>query len=114
MRLLAREFIVVAKRTLLAKVLSQRRWAVGEAVRKALKLKAEAQGTGFSGGEDAGVVHYADLRPQDAWALRVRVARVSSNAAPKSQRRIVHFRTPTRDPPRRRRRMSNEFSGAGL
>jgi len=84
--------------TLLSKVLGQPRWAIGEAVRKALNLKAEHQGTSFSGGEDAGVVHYADLRPQDAWALRVRVARAISAAAPQPQRRIVDFRTPPRDP----------------
>jgi hypothetical protein len=80
--------------TILSKVLDQPRWAVGEAVRKALNLKAEL---GYSGGEDAGVVHYADLRPQDAWALRVRVARAISEAAPQPQRRVVDFRTPPRD-----------------
>ncbi len=84
--------------TLLSNVLGQPRRAVGEATRKALNLKAELQGTDFAGGEDAGVVHYADLLPQDAWALRVRVARVISDAAPQPKRRIVDFRTPPRDP----------------
>ncbi len=83
--------------TLLAKVLGQPRWAVGQSVREALNLKAEHRGTGVAGGEDAGEVHYASLRPQDVWALRVRVARVISEAAPRPVRRLVDLRTPRRD-----------------
>jgi len=83
--------------TLLAKVLGQPRWAVGRSVREALNLTDEHRGTG-SAGEDAGAVHYADMRPQDIWALRVRVAQTISAAAPPPERRLVDFRTPPRDP----------------
>src|SRR5262249_10971554 len=42
-------------------------------VREALRLSAERRGTGVTGLDDAGLVHFADLKPADAWALRVRV-----------------------------------------
>jgi len=83
--------------TLLAKVLGQPRWAIGQSVREALNLQAEHRGTGAAG-EDAGAVHYADMRPQDVWALRIRVAQTISAAAPPPERRLVDFRTPPRDP----------------
>jgi hypothetical protein len=53
-------------------------WALGQAIRQALHLSGERQGTGFTGGEDAGVMQYKDLRPQDIWAVRTPLARALS------------------------------------
>ncbi len=55
-------------------------WAVDGEVRQALRLSGEHRGTGFSGGEDAGIVQFAKLMPQDAWALRIQIARAIANA----------------------------------
>lgn len=84
--------------TLLTRQLKQPRWAVGDAARAFLKLSAERKGTQTGGIEDAGVIHYAKLKPQDAWALRVQIGEALSQAAPKPQRRLVAFRPPRRDP----------------
>ncbi len=85
--------------TLLAQVKGEPRWAVGERVREALHLSGERKGTvGFTGGEDAGVIAFARLKPQDVWALRVRVGEALSEAAPPAKRRLIDLRTPPRDP----------------
>jgi hypothetical protein len=81
---------------LLSEALGEPRWALGEAVRAALNLAGKHRGTGFTGGEDAGTVYYADLKPQDAWALRVRVAEELSKRKPKPSRWVVNLRTPPR------------------
>lgn len=83
--------------TLLGQVTKQPRWAIGRRVREALHLVGERKGTGFPG-EDAGVIHFAQLKPQDAWALRVRLGEVLSNAAPEPKRRLLELRTPPRHP----------------
>jgi hypothetical protein len=83
--------------TLLAQVKDQPRWAVGQRVREALKLAGERKGSGFAG-EDAGVIHFAQLKPQDVWALRVRIGEVLSDAAPAPKRRLIDLRTPPRHP----------------
>ncbi len=83
---------------LLAKATGEPRWAVGQSVRKVLKLAGRHGGTGFTGGEDAGTTRYADLLPQDAWALRIRVAQELSKRKPKPSRWVVNLRTPPRDP----------------
>ena len=49
--------------TLLSQVKGEPRWAVGESVREALRLSGERKGSGFTGGEDAGV---DPLRPAEA------------------------------------------------
>jgi hypothetical protein len=67
-------------------------------VRRELALAAERRGTGVTDAEDAGVMHYAGLLPQDAWALRVRVAAAISKHSPEPRRRLVDLRTPRRDP----------------
>jgi len=84
--------------TMLAQVKGEPRWAVGERVREALHLSGERKGTGFTGGEDAGVVAFTRLKPQDVWALRVRVGEALSEAAPPAKRRLIDLRTPPRDP----------------
>ncbi len=83
--------------TLLGQVRGEPRWALGQRVREALRLAAVRKGTGFVG-EDAGVIHFARLKPQDVWALRVRVGQVLSDAAPAAKRRLVELRTPPRHP----------------
>jgi hypothetical protein len=83
--------------TLLAQVQRQPRWAVGQRVRQALHLAGKRKGTGFAG-EDAGVIHFEQLKPQDEWALRVRLGEVLSDAAPAPRSRLIELRTPPRHP----------------
>jgi hypothetical protein len=85
--------------TLLARLLKQPRWAVGRAVQAALPLTWEQKGTQTGGAEDAGVVHYPGLRPQDVWSLRVKIGTALSKAAPRPERRLLDWRTPRRDAP---------------
>ncbi|HJT35981.1 MAG TPA: hypothetical protein VJ783_28395, partial [Pirellulales bacterium] len=77
--------------TLWARATGQPRWAVGDAVRRALRLSGSRQGTG-AGGEDAGVIQFAELRPADLWALRVAVGRELSQKRPAPERRLVELR----------------------
>ncbi len=51
------------------------RWAVGQQVIAALKLRPEARGTGHVGDEDAGLLAYDSLRPQQLTAFRIAIAR---------------------------------------
>ena len=81
--------------TLLSQVKDEPRWAVGQRVREALHLAGKRKGTGFAG-EDAGVIHFAQLKPQDVWALRVRIGEALSDAAPAPKRRLIELRTPPR------------------
>lgn len=83
--------------TLLSQLERQPRWAIGRRVREALHLAAERRGTGFSGGEDAGVIHYSRLTPQALWALRVQVGEALSQAHPEPRPRLVSLHTPRRD-----------------
>ncbi len=50
------------------------------------------------GGEDAGTARFADLLPEDLWALRLRVGATLDRLAPPARRRLVELRTPRRDP----------------
>jgi hypothetical protein len=84
--------------TLWAHLRNEPRWAVGRQVRAALGLAGTRQGTGFAGGEDAGRIDYARLRPRDLWALRVRIGAALSEAHPVPAGRLVDFQTPRRDP----------------
>jgi hypothetical protein len=88
--------------TLLSQLTGQPRWAMGQRVREALRLSAERSATEAAGTgvEDAGMIRYANLRPQEAWALRVRLGAVLSAAHPPPRRRLVELRTPPRDPAR--------------
>jgi hypothetical protein len=85
--------------TLLSQVTRQPRWAIGQRVREALHLVGERKGSGFAG-EDAGVIHFAQLKPQDVWALRVRIGEALSKASPEPRRRLIELRTPPRHPER--------------
>jgi Domain of unknown function (DUF4091) len=84
--------------TLWALLHKEPRWAVGRQVRAALNLAGTRHGTGLDVAEDAGRIDYARLRPQDLWALRVRIGEALSQAHPAPARRLVDFRTPRRDP----------------
>src|SRR5262249_43830795 len=86
--------------TLLSQVESEPRWAIGQRVREAPGLAPERKGTGFTGGEDAGLMHYSRLRPQDVWALRVQVGQALSEKHPTPKRKLVELRTSRREPPR--------------
>jgi hypothetical protein len=81
---------------LLARVRAAPRWAVGASVRQFLRLAGERRGTG-SAGEDAGVIQFAAVRPEDLWRLRVAVGQALSEAHPPAASRINEFRTPRRD-----------------
>src|SRR5205823_12716017 len=70
-------------------------WAAGRSVREALNLVGKRTGTGF-GGEDAGRIDYGKLRPQDLWALRMRIGQALSDAKPVPKRKLVEMRTPPR------------------
>jgi hypothetical protein len=88
--------------TLLSQLTGEPRWAMGQRVREALRLSAERSGTGLAqapaGVEDAGVIRFTDLRPEEVWGLRVRLGEVLSAAHPPPRRRLVELRTPPRDP----------------
>src|SRR5208282_3137942 len=84
---------------LLSQVKGEPRWAIEDSVRQALHLSGERKGTGFVG-EDAGVIDFGKLRPQDVWTLRMQVGQALSDARPEPKRRLVELRTPPRDPAR--------------
>ncbi len=73
------------------------RGTVGRQVRAALHLSGSRQATETGGAEDAGRIDYSGLRPQDLWALRMRIGEALSLAHPASQSRLIDFRTPPRD-----------------
>ncbi len=75
---------------LLADVEKQSQLQMGRRIRQAIPLNAVRKGTGFAG-EDAGLIDFDSLRPQDVWALRVRVGELLSAAHPAPQRQIVNF-----------------------
>ncbi len=83
--------------TLWSQLRNEPRWAVGQQVRAALKLAGKRQGTGFTGGEDAGRIDYGRLRPRDVWALRVAIGEALSQAHPPPKSKLVEFRTPRRE-----------------
>ena len=85
--------------TLLSIATGEPRWAIGERVREALDLVAVRGTSNPAGGaEDAGLLRYKSLRPQDAWALRMRVGEAISGLHPVAKRRLVEMRPPPRDP----------------
>ena len=81
--------------TMLAQYGREPRWAVARHAREQLRLEGERR---TAGGEDAGQIRFARLRPQDEWALRVRVGEALSALHPQPKRKLVDFRTPRRDP----------------
>jgi hypothetical protein len=84
--------------TLWSRQCGQPRDTVAQLVRSALHLAGSRQATETGGTEDAGRIDYSTLRPQDLWALRVRIGEALSLAHPARQSRLVDFRTPKRDP----------------
>jgi hypothetical protein len=86
--------------TLWSQLRNEPRWAVGQQARAALKLAGTRQGTGFTGGEDAGRIDYGQLRPRDLWALRIAIGEDLSKAYPVAKSKLIDFRTPRRDPGR--------------
>ncbi len=78
--------------TLWALLHKEPRWAVGRQMRAALNLAGSRHGTGLNVAEDAGRIDYARLRPQDLWAVRVRLGEALSLAhpAPRATRRLPH------------------------
>jgi hypothetical protein len=83
--------------TLLARQTGQPRWAVGQRVRAELGLAAQREGTGFVGGEDAGVITFANLLPQNVAALRRQIGAALSAARPPAKAQLVEFHTSLRD-----------------
>jgi hypothetical protein len=86
--------------TLLSQSIGEPRWAIAERVREELKLFGQRGASGSTAVEDAGLVRFDRLRPQDFWALRARFGEVLGSIHPVPKRRILEFRTPTRDPAR--------------
>jgi hypothetical protein len=86
--------------TLWSHVANEPRWAVGQQVRAVLKLTGTRQGTGFSGGEDAGRIDFGQLRARDLWVLRTAIGEALSRAHPVPKAKLVDFRTPRREPGR--------------
>ena len=85
---------------LLGRLSGEPRWATGQRVLMQLRQTGEKQGSGFTGGEDAGIISFSKLLPQELWSLRVRVATAISAARPAAERRLIELRTPPRDPAR--------------
>ncbi|MFO0925740.1 MAG: hypothetical protein U0736_01725 [Gemmataceae bacterium] len=52
-----------------------------------MRLTGKREATDFTGGEDAGRVSYANLRPQDLWRLRMRIGEALSAARPEARAR---------------------------
>jgi Domain of unknown function (DUF4091) len=86
--------------TLWSQVTGQPRWAIGPQVREALHLSPRKSGTGFIGDEDAGILRYDQLKPEDLFALRVRLGAALDKLHPAPRRQLVEVRTPPRDPDR--------------
>ncbi len=83
--------------TLLSQVQNAPRNVVGDGVRAALHLTAERK---VIGGDDPGLLTFAQLSPRDLYALRMQVGSALSAAAPPAKRRLIDLRTPSRDPAR--------------
>lgn len=71
---------------------------VGRRVRERLRLVAERTGTGFTGGEDAGLIQFNDLRPEAIDALCRAFGAALSRERPPAVKQIIDFRPPRRDP----------------
>ena len=96
--------------TLLALTTGEPRWAVASRVREVLKLAGQRGGSGLPAGEDAGLIRFDTLKPQDAWKLRVQVGQALSLAHPAPRRKLVDFCTPPRDPSNLRTGMATSVS----
>jgi lysophospholipase L1-like esterase len=81
---------------LLAQTQKVSQLAMGRRVRGAITLDGVRKGTGFAG-EDAGMIDFEKLKPQDAWALRTRIGGLLDAARPAPKRQLVDFAAPKRD-----------------
>ncbi len=81
---------------LLTEMLKEPRWAVGQSVRRWLRLEGQQRATGVARGEDAGRIEYARLLPEQVWSLRVRLGRALSAMHPTSKRKRIDFPNPMR------------------
>ena len=82
--------------TLLARAGHQPRTLVGEQIRRMLKLDGVRKGTGFTGGEDAGVIDFGSLKPQDVWRLRERIGAALSGLHPDPEKKLIDLGRPPR------------------
>lgn len=83
--------------TLYSQITGEPRWALSRSIRETLKLAPKREGTGFTAGEDAGVISYQKLTPQDLWNLRTRLGAAISAIHPPAKNKLVDFETPVRD-----------------
>ncbi|MDA0840111.1 MAG: DNRLRE domain-containing protein [Planctomycetota bacterium] len=83
--------------TLWKQLSNEPQWSIERAVRTELQLQTEARGTGFTGGEDAGVLHFTGLKPEAVWAMRLRLGNELSKLKPAPKKKLIDFRTPRRD-----------------
>jgi hypothetical protein len=83
--------------TLWALQTGEPRWAIGQEVRKALHVAAHRAGTGFTADEDAGVIRFDRLLPENLWSLRMRIGAALDRLHPQPRRKLIDFRTPQRD-----------------
>ena len=72
--------------------------AIAQRVRESLGLSGERGSSDVNATEDAGVIRFKQLRPVDAWALRVRVGQAISDLHPAARAKLVELRTSPRDP----------------
>ncbi len=77
--------------TLFSQISDEPRWAIGQKLRQELRLQGQRQASGFTGGEDAGLIQFHALKPQDLWSLRVRIGQAVSAAHPVPKRRLVEL-----------------------
>jgi len=94
--------------TLWSQLTGQPRWAVGLQVREALHLSPRKSGTGFTADEDAGILRYDQLKPEDLFAQRVRLGAALDKLHPPPRRQLVDLRTRPRDPDRLPSRLVGE------
>lgn len=71
-------------------------WALAGDVRRLLTLDGEQRGTGASG-EDAGTTRYSAVRPQDAWQLRIQIARFLTTRNLTPSKKLIDWKTPARN-----------------
>ncbi|HVA46675.1 MAG TPA: GDSL-type esterase/lipase family protein [Pirellulales bacterium] len=72
------------------------RWQIGRQVREWLGLSGQRRASGVPAAEDAGVIDYGNLLPQNLWALRTGIGKELSAAHPPAKRRLVEFKVPAR------------------
>lgn len=72
------------------------RWQIGQEVREWLGLSGQRRASGVPAAEDAGVIHYGDLKPEALWSLRHTIGEALSAAHPPPKRRLVEFDVPPR------------------